>query len=254
MSVAEPIADQESCKGIHVSDLVVTQGDFTLSAPAWHVAHGSLVGLVGVNGAGKTTLLRAMCGRIPSVSGDVRFDGVRNRDFGWSLPEMVGLVPDALVGIEDLSLREHLSLLADVCESWDEGYVKTLLSRLDVPLYKRFRTLSRGTRVKANFVMVEGSRPPILILDEPTSGLDPIVRQQLLAILRDIHVEDPARIVVFSTHILEDIVEIATSVSLVRRGKVLSPYDGNDVAAWRTCLPSNRPQLIAELSGQDSFS
>ena len=101
--------------------------------------------------------------------------------------------------------------------------------------------------------MVEGSRPRVLLLDEPTSGLDPVVRQELLAVLSEARLSDPGRIVVFSTHILEDVVQVATCVSLVRRGRVFSPAFVDQLQSWRRTDPEARPRMLAAIFGVESF-
>ncbi|MFI5233796.1 MAG: AAA family ATPase, partial [Gemmatimonadales bacterium] len=102
--------------------------------------------------------------------------------------------------------------------SWDAEYAAHLADRLGVPLDQALGRLSKGTRVKASFVAAEAYRPPLLLLDEPTSGLDPAVRGELLgAILSSVDAQSD-RVVVFSTHLLEDVEFVANRVLLLTNG------------------------------------
>lgn len=239
---------------IEVSHVFVKQGDFELNAESWRVENGGLVALVGANGAGKTTFLRILSGHLRASRGNVMFDGIPSVEFGWALSKLVGLVPDALIGLEDLSLSSHFAFLREIYTDWDESYALGLADRLEVPLKKPLRVLSRGNRVKAGFIMIEAARPPILLLDEPTSGLDPIVRQEVLAVLFELRQQRPERVVVFSTHILEDIVEVATGLSLVRRGIVYDTVGTSEMGDLGGVRSSERPQRIAGLWGLGGFS
>ncbi|MFI5233631.1 MAG: hypothetical protein ACHQSE_14080, partial [Gemmatimonadales bacterium] len=102
--------------------------------------------------------------------------------------------------------------------SWDAEYAAHLADRLGVPLDQALGRLSKGTRVKASFVAAEAYRPSLLLLDEPTSGLDPAVRGELLgAILAAVDARAD-RVVLFSTHLLEDVEFVANRVLLLTNG------------------------------------
>jgi ABC-2 type transport system ATP-binding protein len=244
----------KSHASVEVKGLRVIRGDFQLTADSWSIRPGDIVGLVGANGAGKTSFLRALAGSLPLAAGEVLYNGVDAREFGWKIADLLGIVLDTTVVVEELTLGDHFSLFADVFADWDASYANELAARLNVPLRKRIRALSRGTRVKAAFTIAESYRPSVLVLDEPTSGLDPVIRQELLSVIHGIPCATPSRSVIFSTHILEDIAQVATSVSLVRRGVVYEPQFGNSVDEWRLNAFADRPDAIATLFGVERFS
>jgi ABC-2 type transport system ATP-binding protein len=218
----------------------------------WSVAAGELVGIVGVNGAGKTTFMHLVAGWLRSDEGQVHAHGVALEDYGHRLPEVVGFVPDTLNALEELTVQQHGSLLSEAYPNWDEEYARTLAERLRVPLTKPLHECSRGTRAKAGFILVEAARPGVLLLDEPTAGLDPIVRQELLDVLREIPRGSTERAVLFSTHLLDDIVHSATQVALVRRGQVL-PCIGIDEARREGTERARDPRFLAGLFSVESF-
>lgn len=191
---------------------------FTLSPISLEIHPGERVALVGPNGSGKSTTLRALAGRLPDYGGFILFDG---RDLRSLLPlarRAIGLLPETLAGYGWMTVREHLGFLREFYPSWDAAYAGHLADRLGVPLDKPLGRLSKGTRVKASFVAAEAYRPPLLLLDEPTSGLDPAVRGELLgAILSSVDAQSD-RVVVFSTHLLEDVEFVANRVLLLSNG------------------------------------
>ena len=73
--------------------------------------------------------------------------------------------------------------------------------------------------VKLSFIAAESARPPLLILDEPTSSIDPLMRGELLALIDECAPRDSGRIVLFSSHILEDVEKIADRVLFLRNGR-----------------------------------
>ena len=119
-----------------------------------------------------------------------------------------------------MTVRDHLAFLQHFYPSWDPVYAAHLADRLRVPLDQSLGRLSKGTRVKVAFVAAEAYRPPLLLLDEPTSGLDPEVRGELLEAVRASLDAQTDRVVLFSTHLLEDVELIADRVVLLENGRL----------------------------------
>lgn len=94
----------------------------------------------------------------------------------------------------------------------------------------------------------------MLILDEPTSGLDPVVRQELLGVLREVRGAMPDRTVVFSTHILEDLVQVADAISLVRRGTVYPCVTREAANHWQGARGMWQSDVIASVFGVETFA
>jgi ABC-2 type transport system ATP-binding protein len=203
---------------ISLRQFAVRYPAFTLSPLSIDVQPGERVALVGPNGSGKSTTLRALAGRLSNYDGLILFDG---RDLRSLLPlgrREIGLLPETLAGYGWMTVRNHLAFLREFYPSWDAGYASHLADRLGVPLDTPLGRLSKGTRVKASFVAAEAYRPPLLLLDEPTSGLDPAVRGELLgAILSSVDAQSD-RVVLFSTHLLEDVELVASRVLVLTNG------------------------------------
>ncbi len=199
----------------------VTYPAFSLAPLSVEFKPGERVAFVGPNGSGKTTTLRALAGRLGDYEGAILFDG---KDLRALVPlgrREIGLMPETLAGYGWMTVREHLAFLRNFYPTWDSGYAAHLVERLRVPLGDAIGRLSKGTRAKVSFVAAEAYRPSLLLLDEPTSGLDPEVRGELISMILSSAVERPNRVVVFSTHLLEDVDQVAQRVLVLVDGKLI---------------------------------
>ena len=212
-----------TCKmiGVRLRGFSVRYSNFFLEPMDLSIDPGERVAVVGANGAGKSTTLKAIAGRLRDYEGGVELGGedVRSR-----LPEIrarIGFLPEKLLGFGWMTVGEHLSFLSAFYPTWDHEYAEELLERLELPRASKVGTLSKGMAVKLSLVGAEAHRPPVLILDEPTSAIDPVMRRELLGIIDECAPGGGDRLVVFSSHILEDVEFIAERVVLMRVGRIL---------------------------------
>jgi ABC-2 type transport system ATP-binding protein len=205
---------------IELRDFAVRYPLFQLHPLDLTLAAGERIALVGPNGAGKTTVLRALSGRLPEYTGEVLFAGREARTLLPGLRESVGIMPDRVPGFTWMTVRQHLEFLARFYTGWDREYERELVDRLELPYAARLGRLSRGMQAKLAFIAAESFRPPVLLLDEPTSGLDPLMRRLLIDAVRESLARDAGRLVVFSTHILEDVEWLAERVLVLRDGRL----------------------------------
>ncbi|HEX7048754.1 MAG TPA: ABC transporter ATP-binding protein [Longimicrobiales bacterium] len=197
----------------------VTYPLFTLEPMSLVLHGGEAVALVGPNGSGKTTTLKAIAGRLAAdYRGGIYLDGVEVRSALPAIRTSIGLVPEDLLGYRWLTVRQHLDFLRRFFPTWDRDYERSLLARLGLRDEVKLGALSKGMRVKLSFVAAEAYRPPLLLLDEPTSGLDPVVRREVIEIIRECAPPGGDRIVLFSTHLLEDVEWLAERVVVLKQG------------------------------------
>lgn len=205
---------------IAVSELTRRFGAKTaLASVSLSVPRGGVYGLVGANGAGKTTLIRHILGLLRAESGTVRVFG---RD---PVADPVGV----LSRIGYLSEENDLPLWMRVDElirysrvfypGWDDAYAEELRKTFGLDPAAKIGNLSKGQKARAGLLVALAYRPELLLLDEPSSGLDPIVRRDILgAILRTI--ADEGRTVLFSSHLLEEVEQVADHVTMISQGKI----------------------------------
>lgn len=231
--------------GVRLQGFSVRYSNFFLEPVDLSIDPGERVAVVGANGAGKSTTLKAIAGRLRDYEGRVELGG---SDVRSQLPEIraqIGFLPEKLLGFGWMTVGEHLSFLSAFYPTWDPDYAQELLERLELPGTSKVGTLSKGMAVKLSLVGAEAYRPPVLILDEPTSAIDPVMRRELLRIIDECAPGGGDRLVVFSSHILEDVEFIAERVVLMRRGRILDDTTTAELRARHPDAPLSQILLKA---------
>ncbi len=197
------------------------------------VESGCATGFIGPNGAGKTTTMYCMMGLLRAESGEVRFDGVPN---DLNRPEWkhgVGFVGDQQPFHDPWTGRVNLRFLSGFYPTWSDALVGELADRLNLDLDQRVRELSSGNRVKLSLVAAMAYEPQLLLLDEPTAGLDPVVRTEVIDILRDL-VSEGEKTVFYSTHVLSDLERLADHLIFLNGGRISLEADTETLREkWR---------------------
>ena len=198
-----------------------------------------MYGLLGPNGAGKSTLMRTLATLQEPDSGTVRLgdlDGLRQKE---EVRRMLGYLPQDFGVYPRISAQDMLSyiaLLKGVADSKErKDLVDAMLRRCN--LYdvrkKSLTGFSGGMRQRFGIAQALLGNPKLLIVDEPTAGLDPGERNRFYNLLAEIGEQV---IVILSTHIVEDVMDLCTNMAIIHEGRVL--YQGRPDAA------------IAELQGR----
>ncbi len=200
-----------------VDQVVKRYPGFLLDNVSFELQEGTITGFIGKNGAGKSTTLKMIMKLIKSDSGNIDIQ----------LEKSDGAYPIGYLGMDkeiypDEKLKEIAKFVGKAWKkNWSEEefhyYAETVFG-LDIN--KKMKELSTGMIVKFLLSIELAKNPQLLLLDEPTSGLDPIVREEILSILKEL-VDKKKITVLFSSHITEDIVKIADNVIFINRGKVV---------------------------------
>lgn len=189
--------------------------DLNLTLP-----QGCIMGLVGENGAGKSTTIRLILDLIRRDSGSITLLGRDNREAGPLAREDVGVVLDQMGISECLTPRQVGKVMSLAFRSWDGALYDSLLKRLSLPEQKKFKDLSRGTKMKLGIAVAMSHHPKLLILDEATSGLDPVVRDEVLELFLDF-TRDERHSVLISSHIVSDLDKICDYIAFLHQGRLL---------------------------------
>jgi len=186
-----------------------------------------ITGLLGPNGAGKTTLLRCMLGVIRPTAGDVDFaDGMRVRQ------QEVGYLPQKYGLFKELTVRESLAyfgVLKGIPHSQIPDEVDECLRRVNMldSRARRVGALSGGMIRRVGIASALLGGPCILVFDEPTAGLDPEERVRFKRLASEL---GKVQTVLLSTHIVEDIEAIASTVIVLNEGRVAASGALQDIA------------------------
>ena len=187
------------------------------------VAAGEVCGLIGPNGAGKTTLLRMLAAAEEPTIGEIYINGdrlLRDRSDPL-LKQRIGFLPDDFPLYDDLTVWDYLDYFARLYNLQQPRRRERINSVLELVQLTNKRkslisTLSRGMKQRLSLGRTIIHEPLLLLLDEPVSGLDPIARMQFRQIIKAL--QEAGMTVVISSHVLSDLAELCTWVSIMELG------------------------------------
>ncbi len=182
---------------------------------------GEIVGFLGPNGAGKTTTMRLILGYLSPTGGSVRVNGIDPAKNRMGILKNAGYLPENNPLYPDMKVGEYLSFVAAVKKETDLASIVASVS-LEEKTNVKIEELSRGYRQRVGLAASLCGNPDILILDEPTSGLDPIEQESIRRLIKKL---SRRKTIIFSTHILSEVEEIADKVVIINRGAVV--YQGS---------------------------
>jgi ABC-2 type transport system ATP-binding protein len=181
---------------------------------------GGVYGLVGVNGAGKTTLIKHLLGLLRAEQGTVRVFGLDPVADPVGALSKIGYLSEENDLPDWMRIDELTHYSRAFYPSWDDAYAEELRRDFALDPAAKIKTLSKGQRARAGLLAALAHRPPLLIFDEPSSGLDPVVRKDILgAVMRTI--ADEGRTVLFSSHLLDEVEQVADHVTMIKHGRIL---------------------------------
>ena len=206
-----------------------------------------MFGLLGPNGAGKSTMMRIICGILEQSYGKIWINGLDTQKYREELQGLIGYLPQAFGTYENMSAWEFLDyqgILKGIkdTKTRDERMEYVLKS---VHMFDRkddkIGSFSGGMKQRIGIAQILLNLPRILVVDEPTAGLDPRERIRFRNLLVELSRE---RIVIFSTHIIEDISSSCNQVAVINKGDLKylgTPNDmvnmGNDFV-WQFTIPA----------------
>lgn len=181
---------------------------------------GGVYGLVGENGAGKTTLIKHILGLLRAESGSVRVFGLDPVADPVGVLSRIGYLSEENDLPGWMRVDELVRYSRAFHPGWDDTYAEDLRRQFALDPAAKVKSLSRGQKARAGLLVALAYRPELLVLDEPSSGLDPIVRRDILgAVIRTI--ADEGRTVLFSSHLLDEVEEVADHVTMISAGKIV---------------------------------
>ncbi|WP_419513292.1 ABC transporter ATP-binding protein [Lactobacillus kimbladii] len=205
---------------IDVLNLSKRYADFQLQINNLKINEGSIVGLIGENGSGKSTFLNLLLNQIKSEIGNVKIFGLDYVKDECLIKLNLGVILEQNYFPNSFSVQQIEKMLEKIYPRWDKKLYHNLIDEFDLPTNKPISNFSRGMLVKLNFAATLSHHPRLLIADEATSGLDPIVRKEILSMLKE-YVNDNQMTVLLSSHILSDLEQVANYFIFMENGNVL---------------------------------
>ena len=205
---------------LEINGLYKSYDDFCLQDVNLTLEKGTLTGFIGPNGNGKTTTIKCILDMVQPDKGKITILGMDSVSNNLEIKSKLGIVLDDGHFYEDLSMEKMKNLIAPMYPTWDDKAFYSYMEKFELPENKKIKDLSRGMRMKYALAIALSHDADIFILDEPTSGLDPLVRSELMEILKDIVSEDN-KTVLMSTHITSDLDKMADYLYFILEGKII---------------------------------
>ena len=200
--------------------------NFSLENIDFVLPRGYIMGYVGQNGAGKSTTLDLITNLRKCDSGQIYVDGIACDEDVVHYKECIGYIGGEFYFPGNFTIKNIRRILKNFYTTFSVEKFNALLQKWKLSDKMKVKDFSRGMRVKLMFASVLARDTKLLVLDEATNGLDPVVRVEVLKLLQE-YIADGERSVIFSTHILSDLEQIADYIYFIDDGrKVL--YDAKD--------------------------
>jgi ABC-2 type transport system ATP-binding protein len=212
------------------------------------VAAGEIVGLLGPNGAGKSTTVAMLCGIATADAGEVTVGGVAVSADAHAGKSLVGLVPQDLALIEELSALDNILFFGSLYAVSGDLLKARATEALElVGLSDRARsrpsTYSGGMRRRLNIACALVHDPKVLILDEPTVGIDPQSRNHIFESLETLRTRGKA--LLYTTHYMEEVERLCDRIVIIDHGRVVAEGTKESL---RALMPVNDARRY-EISG-----
>lgn len=210
---------------IQAIDLAKTFGSRTaVRGVSFDVRPGEVLGFLGPNGAGKTTTMRMLTGYLSPTRGRAVINGHNVAENPVEARRCIGYLPENAPSYADMTVEEFLSFAAEMRGFHGNDRRRRVAETMEKCILAKVRqqpieTLSKGYRQRTCFAQAILHDPPVLILDEPTEGLDPnqkhVVREMIRAMAKD-------KVIIFSTHILEEVEALCTRAIIISDGALVA--------------------------------
>lgn len=209
---------------IRIKGLSKRFGDFTaVDNLSFDVEPGDIVGFLGPNGAGKSTTMKMITGFLEPTEGSVEINGFAIDQNPLAVKQSIGYLPEGAPAYGDMTPAQFLSFIADVRGLSGENKKQRIREVIDAVelksvLQRPIDNLSKGFKRRVGLAQAILHDPKVLILDEPTDGLDPNQKHQVRRLIQNLSKD---KIVVISTHILEEVTAVCNRAMIIANGKKL---------------------------------
>ena len=189
---------------------------------SFSINKGEVVGFLGPNGAGKSTTLKMIAGYLQPDQGEVTLNGISLLKQPIAFKKLIGYLPESNALYEEMYVREYFKFLSEVHKlAAPEKRINELIEQtgLSKMQHKKIGDLSKGYKQRVGIAAAIIHEPALVLLDEPTSGLDP---NQLVEIRQLIKSLSANAMILFSTHILQEVTAICSRVVVLHQGQLVA--------------------------------
>lgn len=193
-----------------------------LNNVSFSVSSPGILGFLGPNGAGKSTMMKIITGFLPYDSGRVEVLGMDVSVNPTQVKRRIGYLPEHNPLYPDMYVKEFLDFCVRLYQIKNPlKKVRDIIGRvgLEKEMHKKIRALSKGYKQRVGLAQAIIHNPEIIILDEPTSGLDPNQVVEIRNLIKEISKE---KLVMLSTHIMQEVEILCTSVIIIHQGNIVA--------------------------------
>lgn len=215
---------------ITIDNLTKRFGNFTaVNGLSFSVRPGEVLGFLGPNGAGKSTTMKMITGFLSPTQGKITVFGEDTAAHPLKTKAQIGYLPEGAPSYGDMTPLQFLSFIgqvrgfkgAELKQRVDQAIQQLELGSV---LHQTIDTLSKGFRRRVGIAQAILHDPQVLILDEPTDGLDPNQKHEVRKLIQNLSKD---KIVIISTHILEEVTAVCSRAIIIATGRIL--FDGTPV-------------------------
>ncbi|HLU48949.1 MAG TPA: ATP-binding cassette domain-containing protein [Planctomycetota bacterium] len=216
---------------------------------SFEVDKGEIVGFLGPNGAGKSTTLKILTGYVVADSGNVVVAGKDVLEDSLGVKQSVGYLPETTPLYPDMQVGDYLRFMARARQV-PKAQVSSAVDRVVdlVGIRRMFKKniafLSKGYKQRVGLAQALIHDPPVIIMDEPTSGLDPHQIIEIRELIRDL---GRKKLVLLSSHILQEISAICTRILVIKDGRIVANGSPEDLRRE----VSDRAVVRARIRGEE---
>ncbi|GGY45039.1 ABC transporter ATP-binding protein [Bacterioplanes sanyensis] len=219
---------------------------------SFQVQAGEVLGFLGPNGAGKSTTMKMLAGFLEPTAGQIQIFGqdvVRDR---LAVQQRIGYLPEGAPAYDDMRVGQYLQFMAQMRGLSGERLRERLRYVVDLVdigavLEQRIQTLSKGFKRRVGLAQTLVHDPQVLILDEPTDGLDPNQKHQVRQLIRQLSAD---KIVIISTHILEEVAAVCSRAVIIAGGRLVAdsrPHELEQRSRYYGAISVRLQQPVADL-------
>lgn len=210
---------------IEIANLTKKFDQFTaINDLNFNVQEGEVLGFLGPNGAGKSTTMKVITGFLSPTAGTVTIDGFDISANPMEAKALIGYLPEGAPCYGDMTTQGFLNFIAQIRGYRGEQIVTRVQHvieevELQSVCQQTIDTLSKGFKRRVGLAQAIMHNPKVLILDEPTDGLDPNQKHHVRELIKNLAQD---KIVIISTHILEEVTAVCTRAIIIAEGRIVA--------------------------------
>lgn len=241
---------------IKVTGLTRKFGDFTaVDNLSFQVEDGEILGFLGPNGAGKSTTMKMLTGFLAPSAGQIQVFDHDVTSQPVAVKENIGYLPEGAPAYSDMTVNAFLIFAARIRGLRGDAMkarIDDVVQKVDLEsvLSQRIETLSKGFKRRVGLAQALLHDPRVLILDEPTDGLDPNQKHQVRELIRNLSRD---KIVIISTHILEEVHAVCTRALIIAAGRIVADGTPEELASMSRFHEAVRIRFGGAAPSADEF-